>query len=320
MKGEGATKFIHELLELLVKQNGYDLFITAGFPPAIKVDGKITPVSKTQLSPQHTIELVRSVMNDKQAAEFEGTKECNFAISPPGIGRFRVNAFVQQGRVGMVLRTITTDIPKFEELGLPPVLKDIIMSKRGIMMFIGATGAGKSTSMASLLGYRNENSYGHIITIEDPIEFVHEHRNCIMTQREVGVDTDAWETALKNAMRQAPDVILLGEIRARETMDLAVQFAETGHLCLSTLHANSANQALDRIINFFPEEKRNQLLMDLALNLKAIISQRLIPMKTGKGRVPAVEVLINTPLISDLIMEGNVPGLTDLMAKSAEAG
>ena len=232
MERERATKFIHELLDLLVKQKGSDLFITANFPPAIKVDGKITPVSKTQLSPQHTIELVRSVMNDKQAAEFEGTKECNFAISPPGIGRFRVNAFVQQGRVGMVLRTITMDIPKFEELGLPPVLKDIIMSKRGIMMFIGATGAGKSTSMASLLGYRNENSYGHIITIEDPIEFVHEHRNCIITQREVGVDTDGWEIALKNSLRQAPDVILIGEVRERETMDYAIAFAETGHLCL----------------------------------------------------------------------------------------
>jgi twitching motility protein PilU len=223
MERETATKFIHELLDLMVKQKGSDLFITAGFPPAIKVDGKIAPVSKTALTPQHTIEIVRSVMNDKQAAEFESTKECNFAISPPGIGRFRVNAFVQQGRVGMVLRTITTDIPKFEDLGLPPVLKDIIMSKRGIMMFIGATGAGKSTSMASLLGYRNENSYGHIITIEDPIEFVHEHRNCILTQREVGVDCDGWQVALKNTLRQAPDVILIGEVRDRETMEAAIR-------------------------------------------------------------------------------------------------
>src|SRR5881398_2657584 len=219
MERETATKFIHELLDLLVKQKGSDLFITAGFPPALKIDGKISPVSKSALTPQHTIELVRSVMNDKQASEFESTKECNFAISPPGIGRFRVNAFVQQGRIGMVLRTITTDIPKFEELGLPPVLRDIIMSKRCIMMFIGATGAGKSTSMASLLGYRNENSYGHIITIEDPIEFVHDHRHCIMTQREVGVDTDGWQTALKNTLRQAPDAILIGEVRERETMD-----------------------------------------------------------------------------------------------------
>src|SRR5437660_9004116 len=238
MERERATKFIHDLLELLVKQKGSDLFITANFPPAIKVDGKITPVSKSALSPQHTIELVRSVMNDKQAAEFEGTKECNFAISPPGVGRFRVNAFVQQGRIGMVLRTITTDIPKFEDLGLPPVLKDVDMSKRGIMLFIGATSAGKSTSMASLLGYRNENSYGHIITIEDPIEFVHEHRNCIVTQREVGVDTDNWDIALKNSLRAAPDVILIGEVRDRETMHYAISFAETGHLCLATLHAH----------------------------------------------------------------------------------
>src|ERR1700752_288332 len=256
MERETASKFIHDLLDLLVKQKGSDLFITAGFPPALKVDGRIAPVSKTALTPQHTIEIGLSVMNDKQAAEFEASKECNFAISPPGIGRFRVNAFVQQGRIGMVLRTITTDIPKFEELGLPPVLRDIIMSKRGIMLFIGATGAGKSTSMASLLGYRNENSYGHIITIEDPIEFVHEHKNCIVTQREVGVDTDNWQIALKNSLRAAPDVILLGEIRDRETMDYAVSFAETGHLCMATLHANSANQALDRIINFFPEERR----------------------------------------------------------------
>src|SRR5437870_7888394 len=313
MERETATKFIHDLLDLLVKQKGSDLFITAGFPPAIKVDGKITPVSKSALSPQHTIELVRSVMNDKQAAEFESTKECNFAISPPGVGRFRVNAFVQQGRIGMVLRTITTDIPKFEELGLPPVLRDIIMSKRGIMLFIGATGAGKSTSMASLLGYRNENSYGHIITIEDPIEFVHEHRNCIITQREVGVDTDNWAIALKNSLRAAPDVILIGEVRDRETMDYAISFAETGHLCLPILHANSANQALDRIINFFPEERRAQLLMDLSLNLKSLVSQRLLPRQEGKGRVAAVEIMLNTPLISDLIFKGEVSEIKEIM-------
>ena len=320
MESERATRFIHELLELLVKENGSDLFITASFPPAIKVDGKITPVSKTVLSPHHTIELVRSVMNDKQAAEFESTKECNFAISPPGIGRFRVNAFVQQARVGMVLRTITTDIPKFDELGLPPVLKDIIMSKRGIMMFVGATGAGKSTSMASLLGYRNDNSYGHIITIEDPIEFVHEHRNCIVTQREVGVDTDNFEIALKNSLRAAPDVILIGEIRDRHTMDYAVAFAETGHLCLATLHANSTNQALDRIINFFPEERRAQLLMDLSLNVRAFVAQRLIPRRDGKGRVPAVEVMLNSPLVSDLIFKGNVGEIKELMKRSRELG
>src|SRR3954471_1502545 len=320
MEGARATKFIHDLLELLVKQKGSDRFITAGFPPALKGDGKITPVSKTPLSPQHTIELVRSVMNDKQAAEFEGSKECNFAIAPPGIGRFRTNAFVQQGRVGMVLRTITTHIPRFEDLGLPSVLKDIIMSKRGIMMFVGATGAGKSTSMASLLCYRNENSFGQIITIEDPIEFVHEHKNCIVTQREVGVDTEGWEIALRNSLRQAPDVILIGEVRERQTMDYAIAFAETGHLCLATLHANSTNQALDRIINFFPEERRAQLLMDLSLNVRAFVAQRLIPRRDSKGRVPAVEVMLNSPLVSDLIFKGAVGEIKDLMKKSRELG
>src|SRR5881398_724179 len=320
MERETATKFIHELLDLLVKQKGSDLFITAGFPPAVKIDGKIAPVSKTAMSPQHTIELVRSVMNDKQAAEFESTKECNFAISPPGVGRFRVNAFVQQGRVGMVLRTIVTDIPKFEELGLPPVLRDVIMSKRGIMLFVGATGAGKSTSMASLLGYRNENSYGHIITIEDPIEFVHDHRHCILTQREVGVDTDNWSIALKNSLLAAPDVILIGEIRDRETMDYAVSFAETGHLCLATLHANSTNQALDRIINFFPEERRAQLLMDLSLNIRAFVAQRLIARRDGRGRIPAVEIMLNTPLISELIFKGEVAEIKEIMKRSRELG
>ncbi len=320
MERETATKFIHELLDLLVQQKGSDLFITANFPPAVKIDGKIAPVSKTILTPQHTIELVRSVMNDKQAAEFESTKECNFAISPPGIGRFRCNAFVQMGRVGIVFRTINVTIPTFDELNLPPVLKDVTMSKRGIMLFIGATGAGKSTSMAALLGYRNENSYGHIITIEDPIEFVHEHRNCIITQREVGVDTDDWQIALKNSLRQAPDVILIGEVRDRETMDYAVAFAETGHLCLATLHANSTNQALDRIINFFPEERRAQLLMDLSLNIRAFVAQRLIPRRDGRGRVPAVEVMLNSPLISDLIFKGDVSGIKDLMKRSRELG
>jgi len=320
MERERATTFIHELLELLVKQKGSDLFITAGFPPAIKVDGRIQPVSKTGLTPQHTMELVRSVMNDKQAGEFESTKECNFAIAPPGVGRFRVNAFVQQGRIGMVLRTITTTIPVFEELGLPPVLKDVIMSKRGIMMFVGATGSGKSTSMASLLGYRNENSYGHIITIEDPIEFVHEHRNCVVTQREVGVDTDDWQIALKNTLRQAPDVILIGEVRERETMDYAIAFAETGHLCLATLHANSTNQALDRVINFFPEDRRAQLLMDLSLNIRAFVAQRLLPRRDSRGRVPAVEIMLNSPLISDLIFKGDVSGIKDVMKRSRELG
>jgi len=320
MEREQATRFIHELLQLLVKEKGSDLFVTAAFPPAVKVDGKITPVSKTALSPQHTIELVRSVMNDKQAAEFESTRECNFAISPPGLGRFRVNAFVQQGRVGMVLRTIVTDIPKFEDLGLPPVLRDVIMSKRGIMLFIGATGAGKSTSMASLLGYRNENSHGHIITIEDPVEYVHPHKNCVITQREVGVDTDSFEAALKNSLRQAPDVIQIGEIRDRETMEHAIAFAETGHLCLATLHANSSNQAIDRIINFFPEERRAQLLMDLSLNLKGMVSQRLIPRKESKGRVVAIEIMLNSPLISDLIFKGQVHEIKEIMKKSRELG
>ena len=320
MERATATQFIHELLELLVRQKGSDLFITAEFPPALKIDGKISPVSKNTLTAQHTIELVRSVMNDKQASEFESTKECNFAISPPGIGRFRVNAFVQQGRIGMVLRTILTDIPKFEDLRLPPVLKDVAMSKRGIMMFIGATGCGKSTSMAALLGYRNENSYGHIITIEDPIEFVHQHKSCIVTQREVGVDTDGWQIALKNTLRQAPDVILIGEVRDRETMDYAIAFAETGHLCLTTLHANSTNQALDRIINFFPEERRPQLLMDLSLNVRAFVAQRLIAHREGRGRVPAVEIMLNSPLISDLIFKGDVSGIKEIMKRSRELG
>ncbi|MGE5149470.1 MAG: PilT/PilU family type 4a pilus ATPase, partial [Rhodospirillaceae bacterium] len=319
MERERATKFIHELLELLVKQKGSDLFITAGFPPALKIDGKISPVSKTALTPQHTIELVRSVMNDKQAAEFEATKECNFAIAPPSVGRFRVNAFVQQGRVGMVLRTITTEIPKFDELGLPPVLKDVIMSKRGIMLFIGATGCGKSTSMAALLGYRNENSYGHIITIEDPIEFVHDHLNCIITQREVGVDTDGWHIALKNTLRQAPDVIMIGEVRDREAMDHAIAFAETGHLCLATLHANNSYHAMNRIINFYPLENRPSLLLDLAAALQAVISQRLVRTKSG-ARSAAVEVLLNTRHISELIEKGEISEIKDALEKSMSPG
>lgn len=320
MEKDQAVKFIHELLRGMVVRKASDLFITAGFPPAFKVDGKMTPVSNQSLTPQHTQELARSLMNDKQAQEFEGTKECNFAINPPGIGRFRVNAFVQQQRVGIVLRTITTTIPKFEDLGLPPVLKDVAMTKRGLVIFVGGTGSGKSTSLAAMIGYRNENSYGHIITIEDPIEYVHEHKNCLITQREVGVDTDTWETALKNTLRQAPDVILIGEIRERETMEHAIAFAETGHLCLCTLHANSANQALDRIINFFPEERRAQLLMDLSLNLKGLISQRLIPLKDAKGRCAAIEVLLNSPLISDLIFKGEVHEIKEIMKKSRELG
>jgi twitching motility protein PilU len=259
-------------------------------------------------------------MNDKQAAEFEATKECNFAISPASIGRFRVNAFVQQGRVGMILRTINVQIPEFDDLKLPAVLKDVSMTKRGLVLFVGGTGSGKSTSLAAMIGYRNQNSYGHIITIEDPVEYVHEHRNCVITQREVGVDTDSWEIALKNTLRQAPDVILIGEIRDREVMEHAIAFAETGHLAMGTLHANNSNQAIDRIINFFPEERRPQLLMDLSLNLKAIISQRLLPLKEGKGRAAAVEVLLNSPLIADLIHKGEVHGIKEIMKKSKELG
>jgi twitching motility protein PilU len=309
-----------DLLKLMKHKKGSDLFVTAGVPPSMKVDGRIQPITKQVLTPEQSRQFVYGIMNEQQRRDFEAHNECNFAIAHQEVGRFRVNVFLQQGRVGMVLRTINTEIPRFDDLHLPKVLADIALTKRGLVMFVGGTGSGKSTSLAAMIGYRNEYSYGHIITIEDPIEFVHDHKNCILTQREVGVDTESYETALKNAMRQAPDVILLGEVRARETMDLAVQFAETGHLCLTTLHANSANQALDRIINFFPEEKRDQLLMDLSLNLKAVISQRLIPMKGGKGRVPAVEVMINSPLIADLIMKGEIPGIKELMAKSGEAG
>ena len=320
MERDQAVKFMHDLLRAMVAKKASDLFITAGFPPAIKLDGKMTPVANQALTPQHTTELTRAMMNDKQAQEFEATKECNFAIAPGGIGRFRVNAFVQQGRIGMVLRTITTTIPKFEELNLPPVLKDICMTKRGLIILVGGTGCGKSTTLAAMTGYRNENSYGHIVTIEDPIEFTHDHKNCVVTQREVGVDTESWFSALKNTLRQAPDVILIGEIRDRETMDYAVAFSETGHLCLATLHANSANQALDRIINFFPQDRRSQLLMDLSLNIRAMVSQRLIPKKDGRGRVAAVEVMLNSPLIQDLIFKGEVHEIKAIMAKSRELG
>ena len=320
MEREQATKFIYDLLRALVAKRGSDLFITAGFPPAMKIDGRVTPVSQQALTGQHTAMLVRSVMNDKQAAEFEATKECNFAINPAGIGRFRVNCFVQMQHVGMVLRVITTTIPNFEDLRLPPVLKDIAMTKRGLVIFVGATGSGKSTSLASMIGYRNENSHGHIVTIEDPVEYVHPHKNCLITQREVGVDTESWETALKNTLRQAPDVILIGEIRDREVMEHAIAFAETGHLCLGTLHANNSNQAMDRIINFFPEERRPQLLMDLSLNLKAVVSQRLIPVREGKGRAAAVEIMLNSPLISDLIFKGEVHEIKEVMKKSRELG
>ena len=320
MEREQATKFMYDLLRLMLSKKGSDLFITAEFPPAFKIDGKVTPVSNQAMTAQHTAELARAIMNDKQASEFEATKECNFAISPAGIGRFRVNAFVQQGRIGLVLRTITTKIPTVDELGIPSVLKDVVMTKRGLVIMVGATGSGKSTTLAALIGHRNENSYGHIVTVEDPVEYVHPHRNCIVTQREVGVDTADWFSALKNTLRQAPDVILIGEIRERDTMEHAIAFAETGHLCLATLHANSSNQALDRIINFFPEERRAQLLMDLSLNLKGMISQRLIPLKDTKGRVPAVEILLNSPLISDLIFKGEIHEIKEIMKRSRELG
>ena len=320
MERDQATELIHNLLRGMISKRASDLFITTGFPPAFKVDGRMTPVSNQILTAVHTQELARSIMNDRQAAEFEATHECNFAISPHGISRFRVNVFMQQQRVGMVLRTITTKIPDLDELGMPPVLKDIVMTKRGLVIVVGGTGSGKSTTLAAMLGHRNKNSYGHIITIEDPVEYVHEHINCLITHREVGVDTESWHAALKNTLRQAPDVILIGEIRDRETMEYAVAFSETGHLCLSTLHANNANQALDRIINFFPEERRTQLLMDLSLNIKAIISQRLIPRADGTGRTAAIEILLNSPLIADLIFKGEVNEIKGVMARSRELG
>ncbi len=320
MERDQASKFINDLLKLMVSRNGSDLFITSAFPPAMKVDGKVTKISPQALTGNHTLALARSIMNDKQAAEFEASKECNFAISPPGIGRFRVNAFVQMGQVGLVMRVIPQTLPTIDGLGVPQVLKDVVMSKRGLCVLVGATGSGKSTTLAAMVDWRNEQSQGHIITIEDPVEFVHPHKNCVVTQREVGLDTDSWEAALKNTLRQAPDVILMGEVRDRETMEHAIAFAETGHLCMCTLHANSANQALDRIINFFPEERRAQLLMDLSLNLKAMVSQRLIPKQDGKGRAAVVEIMLNTPLISDLIFKGDVSEIKEIMKKSRNLG
>ncbi len=320
MERDQATKFVNDLLKLMISREGSDLFITADFPPAIKVDGKITKVSPQPLNAIHTMSLARSVMNDKQVAEFERTKECNFAIAPMGIGRFRVNAFIQQGNVGMVLRVIPLTVPTIDGLGMPQVLKEVAMTARGLCILVGATGSGKSTTLAAMVDWRNENSFGHIITVEDPIEFVHPHKNCVVTQREVGVDTESWGAALKNTVRQAPDVILMGEIRDRETMEHAVAFSETGHLCLATLHANNANQALDRIINFFPEERRPQLLMDLSLNIRALVSQRLIARQDGKGRVAVVEVLLNSPLISDMIFKGEVSEIKEIMKKSRNLG
>ena len=320
MDRDKAISFMHDLLRNLLTKGGSDLFVTVGAPPSMKIDGKMVPVTNQPLTTSHAQVLVRSIMNDKQQREFEETQECNFAISLPNVSRFRVNAFAQRGSPGMVLRVINSEIPKFESLNLPPILRDITMTKRGLVIFVGGTGCGKSTSLAAMVGYRNENSFGHIVTIEDPIEFVHKHKNCIITQREVGVDTEDYDIALKNTLRQAPDVILIGEIRDRETMEYAIAFAETGHLCLSTLHANSTNQALDRIINFFPDDRRDQLLMDLSLNLKSVISQRLLPIKDKEGRIPAVEVMLNSPLMADLIFKGQVHQMKELIAKSNEMG
>ena len=309
-----------KLLRLMIEKGGSDLFITAGVPPSMKVNGRILPVTKNPMSPEQTRETVLSVMNEQQRRELAETHECNFAISARGVGRFRVSAFYQRNLVGMVLRRIETSIPTIEELKLPDVLKQLSMSKRGLVLFVGGTGAGKSTSLAAMIGQRNKNSQGHIITIEDPIEFIHQHQGCIVTQREVGIDTESFEVALKNTLRQAPDVIMIGEVRTRETMDYAVAFAETGHLCLATLHANNANQALDRIIHFFPPDRHEQVWMDLSLNLRAIVAQQLVPTPDGKGRRVVIEVLINTPLAADLIRKGEVHELKNLMKRSTEQG
>ncbi len=309
-----------KLLRLMVEKGGSDLFITAGVPPSMKVNGKIMPVTKNPMSPEQTRETVHSVMNEQQRREFAEKHECNFAISARGIGRFRVSAFYQRNLAGMVLRRIETNIPTLDDLKLPEVLKKLALTKRGLVLFVGATGTGKSTSLAAMIGYRYKNTSGHIISIEDPIEYIHQHQNCIVTQREVGIDTESFEVALKNTLRQAPDVILIGEIRTRETMDYAVAFAETGHLALATLHANNANQALDRIINFFPPDRHNQVWMDLSLNLKAIVAQQLVPTPDGKGRRAVIEVLINTPLAADLIRKGEVHELKGLMKRSTELG
>ncbi len=320
MERDQAIKLMQDLLKRMVDKKGSDLFITAGFPPAIKIDGEIRPQSERALSPEQSATLVRAIMNDKQTREFDSTKECNFAIAPPGIGRFRVSAFVQQGLIGAVLRTINAKIPTFEELDLPPILREVVLSKRGLVIIVGGTGSGKSTTLAAMVGHRNEKTRGHIVTIEDPVEYIHPHQGCVVTHREVGVDTESWHMALKNTLRQAPDVILIGEIRDRDTMEHGIQFAETGHLVLSTLHANSSNQALDRVINFFPDERREQLLMDLSLNIRAMISQRLIPRESGTGRIAAMEIMLNSPLIQDLIFKGEVAQIKEVMSRSNRIG
>jgi twitching motility protein PilU len=320
MDREQGIKLMQDLLRRVTDKKASDLFITSGFPPAIKIDGEVRPQSERALTAEQSAVLVRAIMNDRQTKEFDATKECNFAIAPPGIGRFRVNAFVQQGNTGCVIRLINSKIPTLEELDLPPVLKEVVLSKRGLVIMVGGTGSGKSTSLAAMVGYRNEKTRGHIVTIEDPVEYVHQHKGCVITHREVGVDTDNWHAALKNTLRQAPDVILIGEIRDRDTMEYGIQFAETGHLVLATLHANSSNQALDRIINFFPDERREQLLMDLSLNIRALVSQRLIPRESGAGRIAAMEIMLNSPLIQDLIFKGKVQEIKEVMSRSTRLG
>ena len=320
MDRDQAIKLMQDLLRRVVERKGSDLFITAGFPPAIKIDGEIRPQTDKSLTPEQSATLTRAIMNDKQTRDFDSTKECQFAIAPPGIGRFRASAFIQQGFTGCVIRTINAKIPTIEDLELPQILKDVALTKRGLVIIVGGTGSGKSTTLAAMLDYRNEKTRGHIVTIEDPVEYVHAHKGCVITHREVGVDTDSWHAALKNTLRQAPDVILIGEIRDRDTMEYGIQFAETGHLVLATLHANSANQALDRVINFFPEEKREQLLMDLSLNIRALISQRLVPREGGAGRIAAMEIMLHSPLIADLIFKGDVAAIKDVMARSTRLG
>jgi twitching motility protein PilU len=308
------------LLQMMVRKDASDLFLTAGVAPSFKINGVITPISDAPLNADQARKLAESLMNETQRAEFDQTLECNFAIAPPDTGRFRVNVFQQKNHVGIVLRRIKTEIPTFEELHIPPQLAELTMAKRGMIIIVGATGTGKSSTLAAMIGHRNRNSRGHIVTVEDPIEYVHEHGGCILTQREVGVDTQSFEAALRNTLRQAPDVILIGEVRTRETMEHAIAFAETGHLCLTTLHANNANQALDRILNFFPKDRRDQVLLDLSLNLKAIIAQQLIPTPDRQGRRAAFEILLNTPLVSQMIAEGGVAGLKDVMSKSNQQG
>ncbi|HTW38071.1 MAG TPA: PilT/PilU family type 4a pilus ATPase [Steroidobacteraceae bacterium] len=320
MDRDQAIKLMQDLLRRVTEKKASDLFITAGFPPAIKVDGEVRPQSERALTAEQSSALVRAIMNDRQSKEFDASKECNFAIAPPGIGRFRVSAFVQQGCTGCVIRLINAKIPTIEELDLPPILKEIVLSKRGLVIVVGGTGSGKSTSLAAMVGYRNERTRGHIVTIEDPVEYVHQHKGCVITHREVGVDTESWQAALKNTLRQAPDVILIGEIRDRDTMEYGIQFSETGHLVLATLHANSANQALDRIINFFPDERREQLLMDLSLNLRAFVSQRLIPRESGAGRIAAMEIMLNSPLVQDLVFKGDVAKIKEVMSRSNRLG